>query len=272
MNSLETKNVFKYQREEGISSFEDQIIVEAPLEIFIYSTIDKVQAKSPFATTMRTPGKDKELCAGLLYSLGIIDNSTNIIGFRYKIMNAEKTEVLITINKSVEKESLGAYINSSCGICNTQSLEDVTMHSPYPIQDQNLKIKKEDILGCFLCIQTEQDLFSQTGGNHKVCLTDSNGKKIYYAEDVGRHNAMDKVVGWAILHDYLPLSKHIVLLSGRCSFEMCQKAWLAGIPMIASLGAPSTLAIELAENVGITLIGFLKEDGFNVYNGVKRII
>lgn len=271
MDPLNRKRVIRYAKEKGFTSFEDHIIVEQPLEIFIYSTEDKIQEKSPFATTMRTPGRDKELCIGLLYSLGIIDNASNIIGFKYKLVNDEKTEVLITINKSFEKESLGTYINSSCGICNTQSLEDVSMHSPYPIQRQDFKIKHTDILNCFHCIHTDRDLFSQTGGNHKVCLIDNKGIKLFSAEDVGRHNAMDKVIGWAITNENLPLSQHMALLSGRCSFEMGQKAWLAGIPIIASLGAPSTLAIELAENVGITLIGFLKEDGFNVYSGAERI-
>ncbi len=270
MKPVITYEIQKLKVDHPIVSIFDEVIAEEPLEINIQNTLGNTKSET-FLVTMRTPGEDYELCLGILFSHGIIHHKKDVLFFKYLIADAHKTQVLIGLNTKEKISKKTSYTNSSCGICNSETWEDILHHSNYPILDSTFRIPADLITQCFHAITNEDDHFHKTGGNHKICLINEKGEMKLSAEDVGRHNAFDKILGLAIISEMMPLSNTIAVLSGRCSFEMCQKAWLAGIPIIASLGAPTSKAIEMAEDAGITLIGFLKADGFNIYSHPFRI-
>ena len=260
MESVIKRQIIKYKG----GSYEhvrDQIIVEEPLEIFF--NLSKV----PSLVTMRTPGMDIALTHGLLFTMGLI-------GPQSKLRFSSSSSDTIRVHCSgLREENISAALqNSSCGLCNRASWEEVSEHSIFPIYKKDIRFEADVILNSPQLLNLSQGHFHKTGGNHKISLIDLHGNLICEAEDVGRHNALDKVVGQCLSKSLLPLSEHIVILSGRCSYEMCQKTWLAGIPVIIALGAPTSKAIELAESAGITLIGFTKSDRFNIYCHPERII
>lgn len=272
MKAVKKYNIIKFKKNEVPFATDDDIIVEEPLEIFVQSIHQAKKTSDPFMVTMRTPGEDYELCVGLLFSLGIIDHKKDILSFKYLISDEEKSQVNIIISKTFNRQSIPGYTNSSCGVCNSAAFDDVSLFSSFPVYSNTFKINSEIVYSCNLFLDQTDHYFTQTGGNHKVSIINGQGVNTITSEDVGRHNAFDKVLGKAILSDTLPLSDAIAILSGRCSFEMCQKAWLGGIPIIASLGAPTSRAIMLAENAGITLIGFVKKSSFNIYTHPERIL
>jgi FdhD protein len=258
--------------EGGISEKEDILAIEEPLEISIgYGSAAKRQRKT-IAVTMRTPDHDFELALGFLFSEGVIFSKNNVKSVRFLGEN----KVLVDLDEKLifdfERLNRHFYTTSSCGVCGKASLEAVSTQSCFILQKDSPKISKTDIFKIPLQLIENQLLFNTTGGVHASLLLNTEGETLNAFEDVGRHNALDKLIGWALQKDLLPLKNNILLVSGRASFELVQKAMMAGIPIVAAIGAPSSLAVQLAEESGMTLIGFLKPHKFNVYTGIERII
>jgi FdhD protein len=250
----------------------DELAVEEPLEInLVYGSKDRPVTKA-VSVTMRTPGQDEELALGFLWTEGVIQRAGQVAGT--SILKGGN-KALVTLNENEEpalqKVERNFYTTSSCGVCGKASLGAIRTVSCY--KDFNDAIQVNTRL--FYCLEDElrkkQRLFASTGGLHASALFDLEGNLIMLREDVGRHNALDKVIGAAFLNDALPLNNAILLLSGRASFELVQKATMAGIKIVAAVGAPSSLAVQLAQEAGMTLIGFLRHQGFNIYSGAHRI-
>jgi FdhD protein len=238
------------------------------------------QRKS-LSITMRTPtGHDFELAAGFLLSEGIITNFTQISSIRY-IANANEAAILqgnvlqidlhARVPFAMEKLQRHFYTSSSCGVCGKTAIELVQQQSCYLLSPDFPKVSSSVVVQLPAKLRQVQSLFEETGGIHAAALFDTEGNLLAMREDVGRHNALDKLLGFALKENLIPLREKILLLSGRISFELVQKAAIAGIPMIAAIGAPSSLAIELAAENNITLIGFLREERFNIYTFRERI-
>lgn len=256
------------------SEVPDQLAVEEPLQIqLLYGPSGKEQEKN-LAVTMRTPGNDEELAAGFLYTEGIIRNKSNLIRI---IAGASGDNTVLAILDSSFMPMLSGvdrnfYVSSSCGVCGKSSIEAVRKVAQHPPTEKPLSVTAEVLLQLPATLRNEQLIFQHTGGLHASALFNAEGNFLLLREDVGRHNALDKVIGGALLNGQLPLDETILLLSGRASFELIQKAAAAGIRIVAAIGAPSSLAVELAREAGITLIGFLKPDRFNIYTGAERVI
>lgn len=251
----------------------DTLAVEEPLEI-------RVQG-APLAVTMRTPGHDVELAAGFLVSEGIIHDAS---GFRTAIHcggpgtgGEENTYNVLDVALAPGAELPAAdaarrfYTTSSCGVCGKASIDAVETVSHHDVALDPLRIDAREIAELPRRLRAEQAGFDRTGGLHAAGLFDADGHLLVLREDVGRHNAVDKVVGWALLHDRLPLTGTVLQVSGRASFELVQKAVMAGIPMLTAVSAPSSLAVELAERSGLTLVGFLRGPTMNVYAHPRRV-
>ncbi|NVK85996.1 MAG: formate dehydrogenase accessory sulfurtransferase FdhD [Cytophagia bacterium] len=248
---------------------EDALAIEEPLEISIKkeSEIDSTKV----SVTMRTPGQDAFLALGFLFTEGILDKFSDVVSVGEFVEN----EVFITI-KDRAKVNLSQidrnfYTTSSCGVCGKSSIESIQTISSFDIDSYGLRIKKEVLFKLPEALLDHQLAFNETGGIHAAALFTNAGELISYHEDVGRHNALDKVIGEAFSKGELPMYDKVLLLSGRASFELIQKAGMAGIPVVASIGAPSSLAVELAEEQAMTLVGFLKSDRFNLYSRYERI-
>jgi FdhD protein len=274
----------------------DFLAAEEPLEI-------RVEGRS-VAVVMRTPGEDRELAAGFLVTEGLVHAAGDVVDIRHRphcLISARdgsglRTEVNETVSgeavsltsqvslsegnvinvrlrkpESLDLKKLTRHIftSSSCGICSKASIEAVRQQFP-PIED-DFEVEPKVLLGLPTTLGSAQETFKRTGGLHACALFDSAGNLLVLREDVGRHNALDKVIGWALLGDRLPLRRHILLLSGRTSFEMMQKALAAGIPMVAAISAPSSLAVEFAHDSSQTLVGFLRGERMNVYTGADRV-
>jgi FdhD protein len=246
----------------------DALAAEEPLEIRVGGT--------PVSVTMRTPGNDFELAAGFLLTEGLIARADAIKHMRYCLGDPQQYNVLdIELAAGVDPVDPAAarnfYTTSSCGLCGKASIEAVRTRSPYTIADDPLRVSPATLAALPARMRAAQRVFEATGGLHAAGLFDAGGRMTCLREDVGRHNAFDKVVGWAALEHRLPLRSHVVVASGRASFELVQKALMAGIPMLAAVSAPSSLAVELADEAGMTLIGFLRGDVMNVYAGDARV-
>ena len=270
----------RFDTEGVLTETEDSLSIEEPLEIRIgYGTAPNRQRKA-IAVTMRTPGQDFELALGFLYTEGVIFSKNDVKSIRFVAENV----VLVNLNENVvfdlEKLNRNFYTTSSCGVCGKASLEAVSTTTRFLLQKGFPKVSKDILSGLPERLLAVQQSFSKTGGVHASALFDLNvtasetrqeGVALKIYEDVGRHNALDKLIGWAFQQDILPLKNHILLVSGRASLELIQKASMASIPIVAAVGAPSSLAVELAEENGMTLIGFLKKETFNVYTGFERV-
>jgi len=235
---------------------EESVAVEEPLEIQING--------QPWITTMRTPGHDRELALGLLYSEGLLSDLTEI-----DQIHVEDNVILIGGDISIEGHSRGFVRSSSCGVCGRASLDAILARHPPAISSEGFSISSDSLDSLLMQMRTKQSVFDTTGGVHAVALFSEMSDITELAEDVGRHNAMDKVIGRTLTQ--LPLSNLGFLLRGRVSFEMVQKAVMVGSPCIVAIGAPTTLAVDLARQHGLTLIGFLRDGRFNVYCGANRI-
>jgi len=261
------------QRDGSKNSRLDAVAVEEPLEIRLSVAGFTLRV----ATTMRTPGNDEELALGFLWSEGVIREIESIQSVKRSTdPRLEVSENVIIVNLSsgtqVDWRRLNRRIDvqSSCGICGSQSLQ--SLKNLDLSQPRGLPWPEDISLGTFLeQLSSSQNMFRRTGGVHASGLFDYDGNLICLREDVGRHNALDKVVGWGLDKKFLPAEDTILLLSGRISFELVQKALLAGIPNLVGIGAPSSLAIKLAEEFDLTLLGFLRENSVNVYSGQWRI-
>jgi FdhD protein len=253
----------------GVFDFlSDDFAIEEPLEIRI--------GKKTMATTMRTPDHDDELAAGFLLSEGTIRPNDKIDSFS-RPANARNRENIILVKPGAGvKLKLGTIlrlgtITSSCGICGTESIDAMRQRFS-PIESGDFRIDIPTLLALPEQLRTKQDVFSLTGGIHAAAIFDTRGKLHFAREDIGRHNAVDKVIGRAFLDGLLPLDRHLLLVSGRASFEIMQKALAAGIPIVAAVSAPSSLAVTFAREANQTLIGFLRPPSFNIYSHVERVI
>ncbi len=249
----------------------DDVSTEEPLEI-------RIGAVS-LSVTMRTPGDDFDLVAGFLVTEGIVRAASEIAAMRMCPDAAAETgelnvvEVTLTSDASSRDVTPRAfYMTSSCGMCGKASIEAVRTKSAYDVRADPLRVTPALMLGLPAIQRSAQRQFSRTGGLHAAALFNSEGALLCLREDVGRHNAFDKVIGWAATAGLLPLRSHIILASGRASFELTQKTLMAGIPLLAAVSAPSSLAVELAADSGMTLIGFLRGEQMNVYAGHERIV
>lgn len=259
---------------EETEEFDDYLAVEEPLEIQLaYQSAGKPIKKS-ISVTMRTPGHDQELAAGFLFTEGIIHSKDQITAISPSLI--DENRIIVTLSPSFEPQ-LGSmdrnfYTTSSCGVCGKASIDAIKTKSAYTNVTDDLFLERSILFKLPGQIALHQHTFETTGGLHASALFDLSGDFRALREDVGRHNALDKLVGAAFMAGEVPLSDSILLLSGRASFELIQKAAMAGIRIVAAIGAPSSLAAQLAEESGMTLIGFLKKDKFNVYTGAGRVL
>ncbi|NRB64654.1 MAG: formate dehydrogenase accessory sulfurtransferase FdhD [Saprospiraceae bacterium] len=257
---------------------QDEVIREEPLEIRIGQRGIDDKPKT-ISITMRTPGQDECLALGFLFTEGIIGHYTHIESIERPQARLPETSIPnvvdIWISNKVKLHwadlTRHFYTTSSCGVCGKSSIDMVTQQSVYLLPAGRPQIELKSILSGPKRLGTEQTLFSQTGGVHAAGLFDATGSLVASFEDVGRHNALDKLIGYAWKKGLLPLQNHMVVLSGRIGFELVQKSWMAGIPILAAVGAPSDLAIELAVTCDMTLLGFIREERCNVYHDSGRV-
>ena len=252
----------------------DQLASEEPMEIrLMYNRNDQKIQKS-LSVTMRTPGNDFELAKGFLFTEGIIKCAEDIIGVQH--YNGDENVVNVELRNDLTFETgkleRNFYTTSSCGICGKSSIEAIRTVCSFPVDHSNQpQINSAVLYSLPEILRSEQAVFENTGGLHASALFDVTGNLLLCMEDVGRHNAVDKLVGAALDQSLVPLTDSILLLSGRAGFELIQKAWMAGIKIVVAVGAPSSLAVQLARESGITLIGFLRGRRFNIYSGAQRI-
>jgi len=262
------------QKIEGQSSsaVQDLLAVEEPLEIRI--------GERPISITMRTPGHDFELAAGFLFTEGVLSDACQIQSIRYSHPNGNSRQahnsVIVELMPDVEIDfdrlERHFYTTSSCGVCGKASIEAVQMKGCPVLPRNTPSILPAIIHALPEAARHSQPVFDRTGGLHASALFDGNGGLLALREDVGRHNALDKLVGMQFLERRTPLKDRILLVSGRASFELIQKAAMAGIPVLAAVGAPSSLAVELAQRMQMTLLGFVRDGRFNIYSGSWRIV
>lgn len=256
-----------------VRSFSDTIATEEPLEIRF------VNPKQTIAITMRTPGADFDLVAGFLYSEGIVCQREDLrqISYciapqvdgeqQYNIVNIQLRAGLVPKLHTLERHF---FTTSACGVCGKTSMDALKIRGAQRIL-QDASVTTEVLYRLTERLQSAQKIFASTGGLHAAALFDFQGKLLKLREDVGRHNALDKLIGSAFLADEHPLTNRIVMVSGRASFEILQKCIMAGVPIVCAVSAPSSLAVSLAEEFGVTLVGFLRDQRFNVYSSWQRI-
>jgi FdhD protein len=251
-----------------IRGLTDSLAAEEPLEIRV--------GDSPVVVTMRTPGHDQELAAGFLWTEGLLDTADRLAGLREVPGQGGRSSNAIDVllrdgGFGPERLQRNFYIGSSCGICGKAAIEAIRVRGLQPLAS-DLRIDPRLLCGLPGLLRGQQEIFDRTGGLHAAALFDQAGRLMAVREDIGRHNAVDKIIGWALLAGLLPLSSHILMVSGRGGFEIVQKALTAGIPVVGSVSAPSSLAVKLAREFSLTLVGFLREHRFVVYSGQTRIL
>lgn len=262
---------------ESKSDHRDIVAVEEPLEIRLEADFEDKRLETKVAITMRTPGNDEELTLGFLFTENIIRDFSSVLSLAHcqkALQESGKKNVMrvklkpgLSFDPALLQRNF--FTNSSCGICGKASLEAVTMKCS-PIKQNLLKVPASVLVGLPEALREAQSAFRLTGGIHAAGLFSNSGSLIAFREDVGRHNALDKLIGYGKMNG-LDFSSCLLLLSGRSSFELIQKAAMAGLPFVAGLGAPSSLAVDLALEMNISLIGFLKSTGFNVYSNLDNI-
>lgn len=282
INSVKSDTIIKFN---GHEPFEkpDLVVVEEPLEIRVgYGASDNRQQKSVYVT-MRTPtGHDFELAIGFLFTEGIVKHFSQILSIHYCTDNQLHTQeniIRIELNPTIQidfqKLERYSYTTSSCGICGKASIEAIQIQCPAPIVS-SLKVSSDFIYQLPDIVEEKQVFFKHTGGSHVAALIQlenpDKGDLLLLREDIGRHNALDKVIGAALQQNLFPLSDTLLFMSSRASFELIQKAVIAGISIMVCVGAPSSLAIETAQAFDMTLIGFSKEHSFNIYCGSPKVI
>lgn len=254
----------------------DVVATEEPLEI----RFGPPGNAQPVAVTMRTPGHDFELAVGFLFSEGLINSRDEISQIRYCVDRAAGVEQqynVVTVDARGPVAALPLAldrhfaITSACGVCGKANLDQLERRGLEPVAD-GPRVPVSLITSLPERLRKAQGLFAKTGGLHAAGLFDAEGRLLALREDVGRHNALDKVIGWALLEGMVPLADHLVLVSGRASFELAQKCVAAGVPVLGAVSAPSSLAIETARRFNLTLIGFLRGERFNLYHGAERIV
>ena len=270
--------ILKYQ-DGQFNQRTDHLATEEPLEIQLSFGASEQRTQRSLAITMRTPGQDFDLVYGFLFTEGIIHRRNDVIQMRYpgNQLDPEAQENIVLVelhphtNFDFERLNRHFYTSSSCGICGKTSLEMVQPHAHFLLDPLNPQVTPPILLRLPQLLLPQQSLFGRTGGIHAAGLFSAAGDLLLLREDVGRHNAVDKVLGAALQKQGFPLRTEILLVSGRAGFELVQKAIMAGLSVMAAVGAPSSLATELAEAHNLTLIGFLRDGSFNVYTGKERI-
>ncbi|MGB3685199.1 MAG: formate dehydrogenase accessory sulfurtransferase FdhD [Ornithinimicrobium sp.] len=257
----------------------DTVVVEEPLELRI--------GPSPLTVTMRTPGHDIEWLHGFLHAEGIIAAKTDLLSARYcagavmddgtgtevNTYNVIEVDLAPGIADPIEGGRTRSFLTSSaCGVCGKASIEDLAVRAAYDLNADTTRVSVATLLKLPELLREYQSTFERTGGLHAAGLFTADGEVVVVREDVGRHNAVDKVIGWAMQQDLLPLRGHVLQVSGRVSFELAQKAYLAGVPTISAVSAPSSLAIETAQAAGMTMVGFVRNTSLNVYTHTERVV
>jgi FdhD protein len=258
---------------------DDVVATEEPLEIRLeLDDVDGNRVERSISITMRTPGSDEELAIGFLFSEGIVRSSKDVLLARpcgppapNGLINVVRVELAPGVDVQLDRLERHFYTSSSCGVCGKASLEAVAVQGRFDIGSNEFSIDHRVLGKLPEALRSDQVVFDQTGGLHASGLFDAQGDLLAVREDVGRHNALDKLIGSRLQSDDVPFENYGIALSGRASFELMQKAMMAGCPLVAAVGAPSSLAVELAVEFGITLIGFLKPDRFNVYARSDRV-
>jgi FdhD protein len=264
---------------ESTKSVDDLVAVEEPLEIVVeYGPLEQRRSVN-LAITMRTPGHDLELVTGFLATEQLVSQPDQIVAIRHcrsQLNQIQDNRVKVQLDPMIKfrpgKSLRNFYINSSCGVCGKSSVESVMASCEPPIPGQGPQVMESVVKNLPDTLRARQLIFNHTGGLHGACLFDHQGQALWWREDVGRHNAVDKVLGTCFSINRWPLSDYILLVSGRISFELVQKALRAGIRFMAAVGAPSSLAIRLAKNADMTLLGFVNQHRFNIYCGAERVI
>ena len=247
----------------------DSVVTEEPLEIRL-SAGGRTQT---VAVTMRTPGHDFELATGFLHAEGLLPGVPHQVSYCADVERADQKFNVVTVETdgpALEAPVRSGIVSSACGVCGSASLDALHERGLHRVAD-DVTVPVDVLYGLPDALRSAQGLFEVTGGLHAAGLFTADGSLVATREDVGRHNAVDKLVGWGVLGDRLPLSGTVLMVSGRCGYEIVQKAVAAGIPVVASVSAPSSLAVAVAEDFGVTLAGFLRGRRCNVYAGRERL-
>ena len=258
---------------------EDRVAVEEPLEIRLGYRKPEGHTASSISVTMRTPGDDAELAIGFLYSESIIQNSGDVTNVEHcgppapdtGNHNIIRVDLAAHVDVDLGRLQRNFYTTSSCGVCGKSSLDALRIIGAEPLKSDTGMFSKDILIAIPGALRDRQQTFEQTGGLHAAAAFNSEGEILVVHEDVGRHNAVDKVVGTLLERDLLPASNLGLIVSGRASFELMQKTLLAGMPLLAAVSAPSSLAVQLANEFNISLVGFLRDDTFNIYSAGERI-
>lgn len=273
MLSVGSVNISRFFNDGSQEKLVDSVTVESPLEIYVkYGVIDQRKIKK-IAMIMRSPGDDLALAVGFLFTAGIIHRKDDILPSQKTtyFQKIQLVELAYHFNPIFPKEDRIYIVNAACGVCGAPDAEALQGNIPYPSWGKSNILKREIIFNLVNQTKELQPLFNKTGGSHAVCWFNNVGELMQVAEDIGRHNALDKVLGYALLQKDNIRMEGFLFFSGRAGFEMLQKSARAGINLVAAIGAPSTLAIEIAEENDITLVGFTNQKSFNVYTHPHRI-
>jgi FdhD protein len=272
MGRLTTRRRAQHLTADAAVTRPETLAVEEPLEIRVNG--------SPITVTMRTPGSDIELVQGFLLTERLIDRRDDVVTVRYcRGTGSDGTNTYnvldVTLAPTVAAPDVDItrnfYTTSSCGVCGKAALDAVQLASRYPPGDAPASVAADTLTAMPTQLRCAQKAFASTGGLHAAALFEVDGTMLVAREDIGRHNAVDKVIGWALEHGRIPLSTAILLVSGRASFELTQKAVMAGVPVLAAVSAPSSLAVDLASQSGVTLVAFLRNNSMNIYSRADRI-
>ena len=262
-SSVDSQKIVRRKQDGELEYLADNLTIEGPLEIRLRRKV--------IATTMRTPGHDEELAAGFLFSEGIVRDRSELANLSVLTDNRAVVELAKGVKARLNTAQRFGTISSSCGLCGKTSIESIRQNFP-AICSTKIRIDIETLLSLPGKLRDAQSDFARTGGIHAAGIFDVNGELKIAREDIGRHNAVDKAIGRAFLDGLVPLDSHVLLVSGRASFEIIQKALAAGIPIVAAVSAPSSLAVEFARDTNQTLIGFLRPPSFNIYSHIERVI
>ena len=264
----------------NIQELKDSVSVEEPLEMRLKFKNNNNWETQNISITMRTPGNDEDLIRGFLFNESIIDNLNQIESIEkkgndvgdYNIKNVIEATINNTNNLDIGKLKRNFLTNSSCGVCGKTSLDSIEVIKKEKLDLSFPKIKEEIIMMSPNLLINKQSEFAKTGGIHASALIDEKGEMIATREDVGRHNALDKLIGHALYKNIINPKKQFIACSGRLNFELVQKGLMANIGLMAGVGAPTSLAIDLAKRFDMTLLGFVKEESFNIYSNIKRVV
>ncbi len=280
--SIKHQEIYKFSGDLSHEKLADVVAVEEPLEIRIeYSPLGlrSQREQKGISITMRTPGNDFELAAGFLLTEGIISDAEQVRNIDFcgpasgemQLRNTVKVELHPTVTVDLKRLERHFYTTSSCGVCGKTSLEALYVQGQKAINNDQFVVQAESLYKLSGALRKQQAVFNQTGGIHASAAFDIDANILQIREDVGRHNALDKLIGHQLLSLKSPPMSYGIMVSGRASFELLQKAMMARSPMLVAVGAPSSLAVELAESFNMTLVGFLGGDSFNIYTGAQRI-